>query len=170
MCSRLATRFLGWCHKISSMSDRTLTPSQNRTGAVNASGSQLTRVTNLSHSPAQRDQIRQLPRSGQLVAINVSVKLRPVHRPRLRAAIQPAEGQPLRHPAELHQPRPIVIDPVVLIVAPQLRIAGYGLSKKFSFVGCRMVITASSRVKYLGGRRKRIGTTPFGSLRSLRSI
>ena len=50
------------------------------------------------------------------------MELLPILRLRLRAAIQPAIRQPLRQAAEFHQPGPIVIDPVVLIVPTELRI------------------------------------------------
>ena len=40
-----ATRFLWWCHKISTVLNWTADPSQNRTCAVNASGSQPSRLT-----------------------------------------------------------------------------------------------------------------------------
>ena len=41
----VATRFLWWCHKISTLLDCTSNPSQNRTRAVNASASQPTPLT-----------------------------------------------------------------------------------------------------------------------------
>jgi len=54
------------------------TPSQNRTSAVNASGSRPSLLTNsLSPRPGHRNQVRQLPRRRQGKAIDVRVELFP---------------------------------------------------------------------------------------------
>ena len=73
----VATRFLWWCHNISSLRHCTLNPSQNRTCAVNASGSRPSHVTGGSLWRVHRDQVSQLRRRRQGKTSHIGIELRP---------------------------------------------------------------------------------------------
>gem|GEM_PF-2104491 len=118
-----------------------LKPSQNRTCAVNASGSQPSLVTNTPAAATSRssrrplrqtwyqrhglhrgNQILQLHRTGQRVTFKVRVEVLPARRRVLRTAGQPAECQLHRGALITNQPWPVVVDTVVSVMVPELRI------------------------------------------------
>ena len=56
------------------------------------------------------------------MTFKVRVEVLPVRRRLLRTAVQSAECQLHRGSLVANQPRPVIVDTVVLIVAPELRI------------------------------------------------
>ena len=134
MCSLLSTRFLWWCNNISSMPNCTLKPSQNRTCAVNASGSQLTPVTlaeqsalpiaSLRISTRHRNQVHDPAGVRQRMLSKVRVVGIPTDPRVLTPTPQPTQPHPAGRFPVFHHPTPIVIDVVVLKVTLQLRTEG----------------------------------------------
>lgn len=118
------------CHNISSLPDGCSAPSQNRTCAVNAYCTQLSPVYTIVPSDALLSDTRRsnpsASRAGQCHSVQPSIETfpSPGRLARLAAATQRAEQLPLHCCAELHQPGPIVIDPIVLIVTLQLPLHG----------------------------------------------
>ena len=106
--------------------DLTTPPPQNRTCAVERirlPAITCHQVLPLPRYASHHNQVRQPLRRRKSVAVKVTCKTPTIFRTLVcERRLGPAERQPLCQATGIHQTRPIVIDPVVLIVAPQLRI------------------------------------------------
>ena len=100
-------------------------PSQNRTCAVNASGSQLPLVYRQQsgcHCSSSGYQISESFGTGQRIALQISTKGSQADAAFLAATTYPAVSESLRSFLVFDQTRPIVIDAVVLIMTSKLAV------------------------------------------------